>query len=78
MSYEDRPKDLIQDTKNFLQSDYGKHIVSILEAKQTGYLSNTADIQAKYPERYAAKYSAYKEVLELIYQPLDDDIPSLG
>jgi hypothetical protein len=78
MSYYDNPQDLIQDTKAFLASDYGKHIVSILTLKQDGHLSGAADIDTPYPERYAAKYSAVKEVLDLIYSPLDDDIPSHG
>ena len=76
--YDSKPDDLIQDTKDFLKSDYGKHIVSTLEETAQGLLSNVADIKAEHPERYAAKYSAYKEVLDLIHQPLDDDIPSLG
>lgn len=76
--YEDKPDDLIQDTKEFLESDYGKHIVSTLEETAQGHLSRVADIQAEHPDRYAAKYSAYKEVLELIKSPLDDDIPSQG
>lgn len=76
--YEDKPDDLIQDTKDFLKSDYGKHIVSILQEKATGYLSSVADISAEHPDRYAAKYSATKEVLDLMYSPLDDDTPSLG
>lgn len=76
--YEDRPKDLIQDTKNFLESDFGKHIVSTLQETAKGHLASVADIRAEHPDRYAAKYSAIKEVLDLIYQPLDDDTPSLG
>lgn len=76
--YDDRPNDLIQDTKDFLKSDYGNHIVSTLEETAQGYLAGAADIKARYPERYAAKYSALKEVLELIYQPLDDDTPTQG
>lgn len=76
--YDDRPQDLIQDTKNFLKSDYGKHIIDTLEAKATGHLANTCNIEHPYPERYAAKYSAIKEILEFIHSPLDDDTPPRG
>lgn len=78
MSYDDREKDLIQDTKDFLKSEYGQHIVSTLEEMQQGYLSGAADIKAQYPERYAAKYSALKEVIDLIKSPLDDNTPAHG
>lgn len=71
--YDDKQDDLIQDTKDFLKSDYGQHIVSTLLETGRGYLSSVADIKAEHPDRYAAKYSALKEVLDLIYQPLDDD-----
>lgn len=76
--YEDKPEDLVQNTKAFLDSDYGKHIVSTLEETAKGHLAKVADVTADHPERYAAKYSALKEVLELIHMPLDDDTPSHG
>lgn len=76
--YDDRPEDLAQDTKSFLKSDYGKYLISTLQEMAKGYLTSTADIRIEHPERYAAKYSALKEALDLIYQPLDDDTPSLG
>lgn len=68
--YDDRQDELIQDTKNFLESDYGKHIVTTLEETAEGHLSNVADVKTEHPERYAAKYSALKEVLELIHSPI--------
>lgn len=76
--YDDKPDHLVQDTKDFLKSEYGKHIVSTLVESGRGHLAGVADIKAEHPERYAAKYSATKEVLDLIYQPLDDDISPLG
>lgn len=76
--YEDRPSDLLQDTKDFLKSDYGKYIVSTIEETMEGHLAGVANIKARYPERYAAKYSALKGVLELINSPLDDNTPSHG
>lgn len=76
--YEDKPEDLVQDTKDFLNSEFGKYIMPILQEKAQGHLSRVADVECEHPERYAAKYSATKEVLDLIYQPLDDDTPSLG
>ncbi len=76
--YEKKPEDLAQDTKDFLKSDYGQYIVSILVETGEGHLSHVADIKTRYPERYAAKYSAYKEIIDLIHQPLDDDIPTHG
>jgi hypothetical protein len=76
--YEDRPEDLVQDTKSFLKSGYGKHIVSTLEEMARGYLSGASNIDAPFPERYAIKYSALKEVLDLVNSPLDDDTPTRG
>jgi hypothetical protein len=68
--YDTRPDDLVQDTKQFLESEYGKYVVSTLEEMQSGNLTNTADIKAEHPERWAARYSAVKEVLELIKSPV--------
>lgn len=74
--YDDRPEDLKQDTKNFLNSEYGKYIMGIIEDMRSGHLSRAADVAIEHPERYAAKYSALKEVIELIHAPLDDSTPS--
>lgn len=76
--YEDRSEDLLQDTKNFLKSDYGTHVVSTLKEMADGHLAGACNMDAPYPERYAAKYSALKEVLDLIYSPLDDNTPTQG
>ena len=77
-NYEDKPDDLIQDTKDFLKSEYGQYIVSTIEAMQQGYLSGATNVDLPHPERYAAKYSALKEVINLINSPLDDDTPTRG
>lgn len=77
-NYDEKPEDLIQDTKEFLKSEFGQHIMSTLEAKREGFLSSVANIKEEHPDRYAAKYSALKEVIEFIESPLDDDIPSHG
>lgn len=77
--YEDKPADeLAEDTKAFLESEYGKHLAGMLRDKARGYLLFTTDIDVEHPGRYAAKYAAIKEVWDLIHQPLDDDIPPLG
>jgi len=76
--YEDKPEDLVQDTKMFLNSDYGKHITTILKEKLEGHLAGAANIETPYPERHAAKYGAVKEVLDLIHSPLDDGTPTHG
>lgn len=74
--YPDKSDDLIQDTKNFLASEYGKYLVAILEEMAQGYLSGADNMECPYPERYLAKHSAVKEVLNLIQSPLDDSTPS--
>lgn len=76
--YDTNPDDLAQDTKSFLKSDYGQHIVSTIKAMQQGYLSGASNMELPHPERYAAKYSALKEVIDLINSPLDDDISLRG
>lgn len=76
--YDEKPEDLVQDTKQFLKSEYGQYLVGILRDKAKGYLTATADVRAEHPERHAARFSVTKEFLDLIYQPLDDDTPSLG
>ncbi len=76
--YQDKPEDLVQDTKQFLNSEYGKYLIPILEETAEGHLSNADNIDCPYPERYLAKHSAIKEVLNTIYSPLDDDTPARG
>lgn len=76
--YTDKPEDLTQDTKEFLNSEYGKYLVPILEDLKQGYLSAASDMQHPYPERYLAKFSALKEVTDLILSPLDDSNPTHG
>lgn len=76
--YEERPDDLVQDAKDFLKSGYGQYIVSILEDKAVGYLANADNVECPYPERYLAKHSALKEVLDLIHSPLDGNTPTHG
>ena len=78
MSYDERTDDLIQDTKVFLKSEYGTYLISTLQEMADGYLAGAADIRIEHPERYAAKYSAIKDVLNLIHSPLGDDTPSHG
>lgn len=77
-NYDEKPEDLIQDTKEFLKSEYGKHIMTTLKDMQEGLLSSMANINEPYTDRYAAKFSAMKEVIELVESPLDDDTPSHG
>ena len=74
--YDDRPEDLRQDTKNFLNSEYGKYLLPILEDMAQGYLGYADNMEQPYPERYLAKHSALKEVLDLIQSPLGDNTPS--
>jgi len=73
-----KEKDLIEDTKQFLQSQYGKYIVEILTEKSKGLLSLAAVIDTPYPERYLAKHSGVQEALDLFYLPLDDDLRAHG
>lgn len=70
MSYEDRPKDLAQDAKAFLDSEYGKYVMDILDQKAEGHLARADDMETPYPERYLAKHSAVKEVIDLLNSPI--------
>lgn len=70
--------DLLQDTKSFLGSEYGVYIMSILSDKADGLLSSASDLHEPYPDRYIAKLSAIKEVIDLINSPLDDDKSARG
>jgi hypothetical protein len=78
MSYPSKPADLRQDTKQFLASEYGKHFTEILREKMAGSLSAASDKSNPNRLNDLDKFSAYKEVIELIESPLDDDIPSRG
>lgn len=78
MSKEIKPDDLVQYTKAFIQSEYGSYLIDILQETAQGCLADVANIKTEHPDRYAAKYSAYKEVLELIHQPLEDSTPTHG
>lgn len=66
-------KNLKEDTRQFLNSEYGKYIMSTLSEMASGQLSSASDMSARYPDRHLAKYSGIKEAIELFNQPLDDD-----
>jgi hypothetical protein len=76
--YVDRPKDIEHDRKEFVKGEYGVYILGILEEKAAGFLSHADNIDCPYPERYLAKHSAIKEVLNLFNQSSDDDTPTHG
>lgn len=76
--YEDKKKELVQDTKNFLSSEYGQFVMKTLQDMAAGYLVGTTNVSAKYPERYASRYAAIKEVIDFINSPLDDDTLARG
>jgi len=71
-------KDLQQDTKDFLGSQYGQYVTVTLSEIAEAYLSSAQNIEVEHPERYLAKYSAIKEVLTFINQPLDNDKSTRG
>jgi hypothetical protein len=73
---DDRMKDLVQDAKAFASSEYGQYIKGILEQKAEGYLTSVGDVNVEHPERFAAKFGELKEVINLLFTPLDDDTPS--
>lgn len=68
-----KEKELQEDTRRFLKSQYGNHVMTTLEEISLGHLSNAADISTEHPDRHLAKYSAIKEIIDFIQQPLDDD-----
>lgn len=68
--YDDRPDELVQDTKNFLNSEYGKYVMSTLEEMAVGNLAKADNMEHPYPERYLAKHSAQKEVIGFIQSPI--------
>lgn len=79
MSHYDRnPKDLAQDTKQFLDSQFGRYFMETLGEMQQGSLSRASDINAMHPDRYLAKYNAVQEVVNFITSPLDDHISTHG
>lgn len=73
-----KPEALKRDTKAFVASPYGTYLLDILEGMERGALSGVADISTPYTDRYAARYSIVKEIIDCIRQPLDDDTPSRG
>lgn len=72
-----KESDRILDTRNFHESQFGKEKLEIMESKITGILSELRDITHPYPDRVAAKLSAWEEAKEL-FALLDDDKPSRG
>lgn len=76
--YSERLEDMRQDTKMFLESELGMHIMETLKTKLEGHLSNASDVSTEHPERHIAKYSAVKEIIEFIQSPLDDHTPTHG
>lgn len=73
-----KAEDLRQDTKQFVSSQLGSHILTTIEEMMRGELSAATDMSAIYPERHLARYSALEEVLDFIRQPLDDDTSPRG
>jgi hypothetical protein len=76
--YEDKPDDLIQDTKNFLKSEYGVYLTGIINEKIDGYLSSAMQPQLARPDLPLGSYRGIKEIEDLIKSPLDDDTPTRG
>jgi len=70
MSYYENPEDLKQDTERFLKSEFGKYVMSTIEEKMNGHLALADDMKNPYPERYLAKHSAVKEVIDFIRSPI--------
>lgn len=68
--YDENPEQLSKDTRSFLSSNYGEYLMAIIEATADGHLSTARNMEHPYPDRYLAKNSAVKEVLDLIRQPL--------
>lgn len=73
-----KDEDLKQDSIQYMGSQLGIHHMSVLTAMQEGFLSQASSISEEHPDRYLAKYSAIKEVIEFLKSPLDDDTPSRG
>lgn len=68
-------KDMAQDAKQFRSSQYGKHVLQILEQKKAGHLSSARNVKEEHPDRYLAKYDEVESLLELL---LDDSISPRG
>lgn len=69
-AYIDRPEDIAQDTKVFLNTELGQHITTTLAEMQQGFLSQASDMNAEHPDRYLAKYITVQEVIDLINSPI--------
>jgi hypothetical protein len=66
-----KPEELITDTKAFINSDYGKYIIEQLEAMQRGYEASAENPKELHPVRYLDRSVTIKEVLSLIYSPIE-------
>lgn len=73
MSYLDKPEDLLQDTKQFLKTEFGAYFMSTLKEMQANAISDASSVTQLNKEWHLAKYNAFQEVLNLIKQPLEDD-----
>ena len=76
--YAERTKDLQQDTKEFLKTELGVHIIRTLQQKAEGELSSARRVNEPYADRYVQRYAAIQETIEFIREPLDDDISPRG
>ena len=70
MTYTERPEDLMQDTKDFLKSEYGSYITDTLIEMQQNAILEASSVSQLNKEWHLAKYNALQEVLNLIKQPV--------
>lgn len=70
--YEDDTNRINKDAKQFLESEYGKFQLKIIDELIEGALSDASNIKQENPDRYLARYAAFKEVKEVFQHNFGD------
>jgi hypothetical protein len=63
-------ENLVEDTKQFLSSEYGIYLMQILEDTAQGHMSKAKNVQEQSPIRSLDRATAVMEVIQTIKSPL--------
>lgn len=65
-------EELLLQTRNFMQSEYGQYIMKTLDDMHTGKLANAQSVANDNPIRELDRAVGVKEVIKFIGSPLED------
>jgi hypothetical protein len=64
-------EELLLQTRNFLQSEYGQYIMTTLTEMHSGKLANAQSVATINPIRELDRAVGIKEVIEMLHSPME-------